>query len=71
MAVNYRYGDIVLVKFSFGLHPAYVIYDFHRFSLLGLLLRAIVFVQYLLIPARLCPRGLLCSNFGGLFVIHR
>jgi mRNA-degrading endonuclease toxin of MazEF toxin-antitoxin module len=27
MAVNFRYGDIVLVNYPFGPHPAYVIYD--------------------------------------------
>jgi mRNA-degrading endonuclease toxin of MazEF toxin-antitoxin module len=27
MAVNFSKGDIVLVKFAFGLHPAYVLYD--------------------------------------------
>ena len=27
MAVNFSRGDIVIVKYSFGIHPAYVIYD--------------------------------------------
>jgi mRNA-degrading endonuclease toxin of MazEF toxin-antitoxin module len=27
MAVDFSRGDLVLVKFSFGIHPAYVLYD--------------------------------------------
>ena len=27
MAVNFSRGDIVIVRYSFGIHPAYVIYD--------------------------------------------
>ena len=27
MAINFSRGDIVIVKFSFGAHPAYVLYD--------------------------------------------
>ena len=27
MAVTFSRGDIVLVEYSFGIHPAYVIYD--------------------------------------------
>ncbi|MDR1649871.1 MAG: type II toxin-antitoxin system PemK/MazF family toxin [Synergistaceae bacterium] len=27
MALDFSTGDLVLVKFSFGLHPAYVLYD--------------------------------------------
>ena len=27
MAVNFSRGDVVLVRYSFGTHPAYVLYD--------------------------------------------
>jgi mRNA-degrading endonuclease toxin of MazEF toxin-antitoxin module len=27
MSVSFSQGDIVLVKYSFGIHPAYVVYD--------------------------------------------
>ena len=27
MAIDFARGDLVLVKFSFGMHPAYVVYD--------------------------------------------